>query len=331
MPNIRDVAKDANVSIATVSRILSEDPTYKASAETRARVYASVKELGYIYKNRSHKNQNLHVGCILGLTAEKYSDPFFTGILSALESRLLEHNYTISVVRSLSELQDPRTVNTLLESNLSGLILMENLPDDLFNIIRSNIEHIVCCDNIYEGLDNIRYDPLYATRSILSHLKERNYKHIAYIGGMTSDYHGIDKRQIGIRCAATDFNIIYEDEDIFDCEWDVTLAQRFVQEILTRSTLDRPDAIIAGNDTLAVAILSHIQKLGFSVPKDIAVVGFNDDPASAYSFPALTTVHVPVDEIGRATADRLYHRIKGDNSVAREVLFPTRLVIRHST
>ena len=331
MPNIRNVAQDAKVSIATVSRILSEDPAYKASPETRARVHASVKKLGYIYKNRSHKNQNLQVGCILGLTAEKYSDPYFTGILSALESRLLEHNYTISVVRSLSELQDMRTINALFESDLSGLVVMESIPDDLFNPIRAHIKHIVCCDNIYEGLDNVRYDPLYATRSILAHLNERGYKQIAYIGGMTSDYHGIDKRQIGIRSAADDFNMIYNQEDLFDCEWDVTLAQRFAQEILSRPQKQRPDAIIAGNDTLAVAILSHIQKLGFSVPKDIAVVGFNDDPASAYSFPTLTTVHLPVDEIGHATADRLHHRIKGDNSVAREVIFPTYLVVRHST
>ena len=331
MPTIRDVAKNANVSIATVSRILSEDPTYRVSPETKARVYQSVGTLGYIYRSRSRKAQTSHVGCILGLTAEKYSDPFFTGILSALESRLLELGYTISTVRSLSELQDQRTINDLLESDLSGLIVMENLPNDLFNTIRSRIKHIICCDNTYEGLDNISYDPLYATRSIIAHLSEKGYKHIAYIGGMSSDYNGLDKRQIGISCAACDFNITYNQEDVLDCEWDIALAQQFAEDILTRPHADRPDAIVAGNDTLAVAILSHIQKSGFSVPTDIAVVGFNDDPASAYSFPTLTTVHVPVDEIGRATADRLNHRINGDKSVARVVLFPTHLVVRNST
>ena len=331
MSNIRDVAKDANVSIATVSRILAEDPTYRVSAETRARVHASVDTLGYVYKSRSRKTQNLHVGCILGLTAEKYSDPYFTGILSALEARLLEHHYSVSVIRSLSELQDPRTVTSLLESDLSGLVLMETLPTDLFNKIRRNIEHIVCCDNIYEGLDNVSYDPLYANRKILVHLNERGYKRIAYIGGMTFDFYGIDKRQIGIRCAADDFEMLYKPEDIFDCEWDVAMAQHFASDLLARPASERPDVIIAGNDTIAVAILSRIQKVGMSAPRDIAVVGFNDDPAAEYSFPTLTTIHAPVDEIGRAAADRLHHRINGDNSIAREVLFPAQLVVRNST
>ena len=141
MPNIRDVAARAGVSIATVSRILSEDTTYRTRPETRERVYQAVHELGYQYRyiTRDPKvgaPSSKRIGCVLAETVEKYSDPYFTSILSALENRMIEHGYVISAIRNLKDLMNPKVLEETFSQGLCGLVLMEQLPDEMYAYIK---------------------------------------------------------------------------------------------------------------------------------------------------------------------------------------------------
>lgn len=117
MATIRDVAALAGVSIASVSRIISEDPTYKVTEQTRKKVWDAALKLNYWprpakAKTASKNGNDIRLGCIFSLTLEKYSDPFFANILSAAESRLMENNYSFSVIRTYTEFSIKRFYTT---------------------------------------------------------------------------------------------------------------------------------------------------------------------------------------------------------------------------
>lgn len=330
MATIRDVAKRAEVSIATVSRILAGDKSYKVTENTRQRVHTAVEELGYVVRSKARKTKAHNIGCVLAMTSEKYSDPYFAGILAAMESRLMEHDCIITMLRNYNELKHPQMLELAFEQELAGLVIMDTLPAEVFAYIQKRVPHIVGCDTAYDTLDNVGFDIFHATCDALRYLVGQGYRRIAYVGGMETDMLGVDRRMLAFRAMPEILSIPYLPELFYDCEWDVDKSLRFVKEILSRDSANRPDAIFAGNDTLASAILPFIQALGLSVPQDVAVMGFNNDPRSAYTYPSLTTVHVPVQEIGKAAADLLYARICGDTSMKRNICFPTQIVARAS-
>ncbi len=331
MATIRDVAKHANVSIATVSRVLAEDESYKVTDLTRERVFSAANELGYVLKGRARKTKVHNIGCILAMTAEKYSDPYFVRVLSALENRLMEHNCMITMIRNYNEIKNPQRLELAFNQELAGLIIMDALPTDVFSYIKQRVTHIVGCDTAYEELDNVSFDMFHATCKAVSHLVERGYKKIAYVGGVDPSRLGGDRRIHALKAMSESLNLPVNPDFICDSEWDVEKSLQMVRSLLSRPKASRPDAIIAGNDTLASAILTLVQELGISVPSDVAVMGFNNDPHSAYTFPSLTTIHLPVQEIGRTAADLLYSRISGDTSIKRDIIFPTKIILRMST
>ncbi|TQI66439.1 LacI family DNA-binding transcriptional regulator [Clostridium sp. KNHs216] len=331
MSTIRDVAKYADVSIATVSRILSGDANYKATEKTRKRVKDAAVALNYSYKRRVPKVQAKNICCILSMTAEKYADPYFSSILSALESRLLEHNCIITTVRNYSELSDPQKLDLTLGRDLDGLVIMDDLPEDAFRYVCSRVRYVVGCDTAYGNLDNIGFDLFNASVQAVRHLIDRGYRKIAYVGGANLKDFRSDKRQIAIRSTLELAGLEYRPEWMLDCKWDIGVCLNDVRGLLSLPAEDRPDAIFVGNDTLASAVLPLIKEMGLTVPQDVAVIGFNNDSISSYTFPGLTTVSVPVQEMGKTTADVLYSRICGDAGMVRNIVFPTELVIRSST
>ena len=147
MATIRDVAKMANVSTATVSRILNADKTYKVTNETRERVWQAVKALNYVRNQGGKESINrvdiknptvnkVKIGCILCVTREKYTDPYFMSILSGVESKLIENGYSLSVIRTKNELQDPTVLFNTVSESLTGLIIMETLSDEIYSQLK---------------------------------------------------------------------------------------------------------------------------------------------------------------------------------------------------
>ena len=145
MSNIRDIAQKANVSIATVSRIINNDPSFHTTEATKKAVNKAIKELKY---KPQRKTKMTNIGCILSIGSEKYSDPFFTTILAACEAEAEKNNLIISQVRHYSELKNELIFNEFLNSNLKGLIIMEKLSNDMLNAIKEKI--LYCCKTFTE-------------------------------------------------------------------------------------------------------------------------------------------------------------------------------------
>ena len=328
MATIREVAKAANVSITTVSKILSNDPDFRASQETRERVLKTAEELHYQYTG---KKSQLHIGCIMSLTYS-YSDPYFNDILGGIQSYCASHNAFISLIVSYSQLHNMTPGLKKQLSELDGLIITE-IPPETLEFITTLNKKIVFVDNYVDGYCNIGYNTVYANQLIFDHIIKCGYKKIAYIGGASnssapSDFDSCCRMMI-FRETLRANNIPYDPELIYNCDWDSKVCAAQAKELLSKHP--ETEVIFAGSDSLASIILSQLKKLNLKCPQDIGVVGFNDISLSKNFSPALTTVRLPSAEMGKLAAEVLIRQIKSNSVLKQQILLPVELKVREST
>lgn len=328
MATIRDVAKEAGTSIATVSRILSNDRTFDVTSETRKNVLKAAKMLNYTTKTRKKQNK-IHLGCILALTAEKYSDPFFTSILSAAEDECINHNALISIVRNYNELENKKVLSEFCSFGLSGLILMEKLPSDMLEQLKNSIHHIVAIDVPGNDFNSVGFDNFEANLQVMNCLIDHGYRRIAYIGGDSpGTYFETSQRMVAYRDVLFRNNISYDPSIVYNCKWDLELCASFAKKLLSSENM--PDAVFAGSDTLASVVLNVMHKLGLRCPDDLGVIGFNNISISAHLAPPLTTVDVPTKDIGVTAVRRLMDLIRGNDELILKITLPTKTILRDS-
>lgn len=331
MANIRAVAAEAGVSIATVSRILSGDAGFQATAQTRQIVLDAATRLHYAPPPAAHKQKKIQFGCVLAFTAEKYSDPFFTSILSAAEEECDRLGAVISVVRNFNELRNPVVLQELLNTGLSGILLMERIQEELLHHIEKRIPNILFIDNDEADyqFDGVGFDHSDANKKVMRCLIARGYRRIAIISGSSpNDPFSDSIRLMTYREALRRAGLPYDESYVKDCAWDLDLCAKQTRELM--SLASPPDAIFAGSDSLATAILGTIYAMGLHCPDDIGVIGFNNINLSAHMVPPLTTIGIPTREIGIAAAQRLMEMVQGQGGCKRKILFPTELIIRGS-
>lgn len=331
MANIRSVASEAGVSIATVSRILSGDSDFKVTAQTRQSVLDAASRLRYTLPPAKRKQRKIQLGCILAFTAEKYTDPFFTSILAAAEAECDRLGASISIIRNYNELRSTAVVQELLSSGLSGILLMERIQQNLLSQIEKRIPNILFVDNDEADyrFDSVGFDHSNANRTVMRCLLERGYQRIAVIGGSSPNDPFCDSIRLATyRESLRDAGLPYREEYVKDCAWDLDLCVTQTRELL--SLASPPDSIFAGSDSLATAILGTIHTMGLHCPDDIGVIGFNNINLSAHMVPPLTTIGIPTHEIGVVAVQRMMELVQGNGGSKRKILFPTELIIRGS-
>ena len=331
MANIRDVAKQAGVSIATVSRILAEDETFAATDQTRESVMRAVETLGYVKRPAPRAQKRVQLGCMLALTAEKYADPFFTAILSAAEEECLRQGAVISIIRNYNELCNPAVLQELCGAGLSGMFLMEQVPADMLDRIRRSIPHILSIDNDEsdDQFNGVAFDHFEANWKVMRCLLEHGYRRIAILSGSSPNEPFENSiRLLAYREALRRAGLPFDDSLVKDCAWDLDLCAKQTRALMTLA--EPPDAIFAGSDSLASAIFGTLYEMGLRCPNDVGVIGSNNINLSAHMAPPLTTVAIPTHEIGVAAVRLMMDMIGGKSSLMRKVLFPTELILRGS-
>lgn len=194
MSTIRDVAKLANVSTATVSRVLNNDTKYKITEETKERVWQAVTQLNYKISSKPKRKASakepaeaksqIKIGCVLSVTKDKYNDPYFMSILSGVEERLLSRGYSIAFIRTGIELNDHQILSSTFNEPITGLILMESLNRETYEYIRKQVPYIVGIDTERGDIDNVGYDHYNVASVAVNHLIEKGHTQIGYIGGV---------------------------------------------------------------------------------------------------------------------------------------------------
>lgn len=335
MVTIKDIAKHSNVSTATVSRILNNDPSLSVSEETRARVLAVVNELDYKplrKKSVKAKKQEeaYHIGIII--LNDETIDPYFQSIRLGAENAC--NQYPLSIVSTMIVGKSQITADSL--NGLDGLIVIGDVDIADLKELYSENNNIVAVDYLPKdsNVDVVISDFEGATEQVLDYLFGLGHTDIAYIGGK-GEIFGVSKFKTSDKedTRKSTFEKIMKEKGLYNPdkvligEWSTASGYMLTKQLIEVSPL--PSAIVVGSDPTAMGVLRALHEADIKVPEDISIFSYDDIEASAYMNPPLSTVKVYGDEMGKTAVKLLYDRMKGRN-VPLKVILPAELVIRDS-
>ncbi|MBR5111082.1 MAG: LacI family DNA-binding transcriptional regulator [Clostridia bacterium] len=335
MASIRDVARLAHVSPATVSRILNNNQVYKTTDETRQNVLRAVAELNYkplvkktCETDPERTESHFSVGCLLASTKGKYSDPFYLSILGGIEEELKRQGGMITLIHTEQELENRAVLERFLNAGLDGLVMMRPLPEPLFSLLQARIPHIVGIDTGLMSIDNVEYDHLRVSRMAVEYLYQKGHRQIGFIGGGVGE--APMKRSRRFRSyveTMQDLNLKVNPQWVLDCGWDDQKCMELVEGI---GTTHLPTAFYCASDLMAMAALRVLYQMGVRVPRQVAVIGMSNIEMSQYANPPLTTIDVPTVEMGITAAKAVSARVRGDVTLPKRIILPSVLVERDS-
>ncbi len=328
MITIRDVARQAGVSVATVSRVLNNSAL--VSPDTRDVVMKAVTQLGY-RPNANAQALATQVSDTIGVVVMDVSDAFFGALVKAVDTVAQQHQKYVLIGNSYHEAEKERhAIEVLIRQRCSALIVHSKaLSDDELSDFMQHIPGMVLINRIVPGyahrcvgLDNVS-GALMATRMLLNHGHQR-------IGYLSSN-HGIeddDMRREGWSKALQEQGIIAPDSWIGSGSPDMQGGEAAMVELLGRNL--GLTAVFAYNDSMAAGALTTLKDNGIVVPQHLSLIGFDDIPISRYTDPQLTTVRYPVMSMAKLATELALLGAAGKlDREATQCFMPT-LVRRHS-
>ncbi|MFC5529621.1 LacI family DNA-binding transcriptional regulator [Cohnella yongneupensis] len=334
MATIRDIAKLANVSSVTVSRVLNKDNTLSVSDETKQRILAIAEELNYQTPRSRKASSNresvehtelskVRIGTVMFLTEDQEKvDHYFHAIRQGIEKECAASgNRTAEIFRlSLDETLD------MDFGDVDSVIFIDRPLEINLQKVKQlkNVVFIDCAPDV-ESFDSVVIDFERVTKLALDHLFELGHTKIGFIGGNRT--YGKDQRHYHYERYMKDRELL-NPEHIFIGGWWSHEGDRLMNEAIRKG--DLPTAFFVANDTLAIGAMHALKEAGLRVPEDVAIVGFNDIDIAEYLSPPLTTIRIQPEIMGRMAVRLLIDRIKG-RDIPVQVVVPSKLIVRSSS
>lgn len=327
-PTIRDVAREAAVSISTVSRVLND--TCPVSPAKKKRVEDAVARLGYTPDPTARSLLKKVTGGV-GVLVPSVSEEFFSEFLSGVDRFAQEHGYYLLISSSHRNRSEFDRALSSIYGRVDGLLVMA--PDDgaydaPFSPLQTMpVVYVNASDR--EGHDVVRVDNFCGFSAVTRHLIETGHRDIAMIMGPPGSFDA-GERLRGFKAALEEAGITVRPEWLVPGDFTRESGYAAAEHILS---LDhRPTAIAAANDLSALGALSALLDGGVALPESMALTGFDDVPSARFATPPLTTVRVPIRQLGIKAIAKLIGRIQNerDEEPALEVV-PVETVVRAST
>lgn len=329
MTNIKDVAKQAGVSIATVSRVLSNKPHVRP--EVREQVLKVIRESGY-RPSRIAGNMRNQSSRIIGVLVSDIRNPFFTAIARAIEDVAISHDMSLFLCNTDEDpLKEEMYLKTLLEERVAGVILSPTKENtDSFGVLFESQIPVVTIDRRIEGanIDGVYSNNIPSAQLLTTHLVENGYRNIAALLGLKNSMTGNERSQ-GYKLALEQHKLKYNAQFVSY----VYPSEVEGEEIVTQwlKLPHRPDAILTGNSRLTIGALNAIAAAGLKMPNEIGLAGFDETSWMKHAGPGITVISQPTYEMGRTAAELLFQRMADPARPAREVVLKGKLLVRGST
>lgn len=327
---LTDLAEQAGVSTATVSRVLNGK--HGVSAQARQAVLAALDVLGY---ERPEKLRTRSAG-LVGLVVPELSNPVFPAFAQVIETMLTERGYTaVLCTQSPGGTTEDQYVEMLLEHGVDGIVFVSGLhadttaSKDRYHRLRSRGLPVVLVNGWAEGVDapTVSTDDAAALDLAFRHLTSLGHRSIGLAIG--------PDRFVPARRKREEFAVNLQRHLGVDDPTGHVVSTLFTVEGGQAAALDLIDsghtAIICGSDLMALGAIRAARSRGLSVPGDVSVVGFDDSPLIAFTDPPLTTVRQPVQAMGHAAVSALVAEISGTPASRTELMFHPELIVRGST
>jgi len=332
VPNISQVAKQAGVSTATVSRVVSGSSA-RVSALTRARVMRAVARLGYEPNSAAQNLRTQRTGKIL-VTVPDISNPFFSLILRGIEDAALRAGYAVLIGDTQDEpTREERYAQMLQRKEADGLIFLgHRLPKETANRFRAAARRRApvvngCEFSPHLGVPSVHIDNAKAAEEAMDHLYSLGHRRVAVITGPLVSPLSRDRLRgamAGARAANARRQLVVINGD-FSIASGTTAASRLLARRPT------PTAVFCFNDEMALGVLDTARRRGIRVPEDLSVVGFDDIRFARYMDPPLTTITQPMREIGEGCVRLLLEILSGRSLAPESVTLPHQLTVRSTT
>ncbi|HRP93686.1 MAG: LacI family DNA-binding transcriptional regulator [Ignavibacteriaceae bacterium] len=329
-PTIKQIAKKANVSIATVSRALNDD--VRVTDETKAKVLRISNELNY-KPNLVARNFVKRTSYAIGLILPDISDEFFTDIIRGVDEITYKNGYYTMVASSHKHRTLADSITTFSQTGLVGgvILLMSTMTDDLINILNHTTIPVVIIGGGKQkhDFDTVSIDNYQGAFNATEYLiKKKKFKKIAHITGPAENYDAFLRKK-GFTDACKKNGISINKSFIIDGNY--TIDSGYHAFIQLYGLPEKPEAIFAANDMMALGCYDAANYFNVKIPDDIGLVGFDDIFMSKYINPSLTTVRVQIEEVGKVAAKLLIERLNNSNGKSHSsIKIPTELIIRNS-
>jgi|SRR6516225_4288550 len=329
--DIREIAKRAKVSTATVSRVINRVPT--VNAQLAKRVWNVVEELGY-YPNTQARALVSGRSRIFGLIISDITNPFFPEIVQVFEAIAVQHHYEILLT---STENDPKrmeqSVRRMIERRVEGVAVMTfGMEEVLLEGLKVRKVPLVFVDvgPPLPRVSNIRIDYLNGIRQAVQHLAALRHQRISFIAGPLRLKSAGARRQAFIQ-AMREIGLEARSELII--EGDHTMEGGMAAFAQLLNLADRPTAVMCSNDMTAIGVMRKSHDAGIAIPRDVSVVGFDDIRMAQFVIPPLTSIQMSQAELARLAFHALLSDVERTTPAANgsEYILRTSLVLREST
>ncbi|MYL53851.1 substrate-binding domain-containing protein [Pontibacillus yanchengensis] len=331
MATIKDVAKTANVSISTVSRVLNNSGY--TSQETKDRVYQAVEKLKYQKNMVAAAMINKHTAT-LGLIIPDIKNIFYGDLTRSVEDTAHKYGYNVILCNTDNDLNKEREyVEFLIQKGVDGIIFSTPEVEDrnIKELVKAKPElPVIVLGSEVSGVkvDEVLVNNFQGAYMATEHLIELGHENIGYISGQPQSY-STSERQQGYESALRDFGIEPKPHYVMKDEFKVESGYQQGKEMLARE--DRPTAIFAGNDAIGVGVYQAARELELRIPEDVSVVGFDDSQYAEIVYPTLTTVRTPIVQMGDKAVQLAVQLSEDERNFKETITFEPTLTERNST
>lgn len=330
---IKEIAKLAGVSPSTVSRVLNINDSSAASIKTRERIWEIVRENNYI-PNVNARNlktpqvvstKSKTLACIFARTTNIKDEPFFSKIANSAEIEALKMGYLVKYYFTSVELSSATIEKLLTDVNVDGIIILGKFNKNLISTIRKHCKNIVyaAINTADFDLDQVVCDGRKAAITAVEYLHKMGHRRIGFVGDANDDI-----RFKGYADALRLLGLPVNFKDVVNCRLTSEAAQQTMLRHIDENTL--PSAFFCCNDVTAIGVIRALKERKIAIPNDISIISIDDIELAGQITPALTTIGIPKQEIGKMAARTLISRIENRHRLHMKIELPFQLVKRDS-
>lgn len=327
-PTIKQVAETAGVSIATVSRVINEIDN--VNPETRDKILRVVSDLKYT-PNPAARGLIMKRTEAIGLLLPDLHGEFFSEIIRGVDEAVQLQKYHLLVSSSHNDRLEIEAALKFMRGRVDGIIIMSPQVDSdilLANLPKSIPAVLLNCHINDPHFDTIVTDGFSGAKEMVSYLLGIGHTRIAVIKGGDNNSES-QERLRGYQTALSEHGLAHNAALEFDGDFTETSGFEAAKKILKME--ERPTAIFALNDSMAIGAIGAIREAGLRIPNDISICGFDDIPVAKYLSPSLTSVHVPIHDLGVMAINRLFSRLHNQSKdEATHIFVQTTVCIRDS-
>jgi LacI family transcriptional regulator len=326
---IRDVARKASVSVATVSRYINKNAP--VSTEVAERLDQVMIELRYV-PHAAARHLASRKTRVIGLLLNNLHNDFFVPLLNGVEAVVRKKGYNLIVAtyhaNSRSQMQPP-----IGPHNTDGLLVFSDglMDDDLVNLTESGFPMVLVhrTPPPHLAIPSVTVENINITQQLVEHLiKEHGKRRILFLRGPLYQEDSV-RREAGYRSALQANGIPVDENLILNGDFERDIAYKVVNEFLSSENHVDFDAVFTGDDDAAIGVLKSLHEHGIRIPDDVAVIGFDDLGFAPFLNPPLTTVRAPTESVGQIATERLFGLLE-NNPSDEVIVLPTEIIYRRS-